>query len=82
MSERILYYTGVDSSRDRLALENSLKLAFANRENKKLKGLLRTALERLDDMLKMDDGQAFSEASKFAERLRTHLDAPAKIDVV
>lgn len=46
------------------------------------KELLRTALERLQDMLKMDDGQAFSEADKFVKKLEEYLNADKRIDVV
>lgn len=46
------------------------------------KALLRTALERLQDMLKMDDGQAFSEADKFVKKLEDYLDGDKRIDVV
>lgn len=81
--ERILYYTGERrTDEQRLALENALKLAYAQRENAELKALLNTAQERLLDMLKMDDGQAFSEATKFVKRLDSYLEDKKKLDVV
>lgn len=40
--------------------------------------LLRQALARIDDMLIGDDGQAFKEARKFAETLRTRLEGEQK----
>jgi hypothetical protein len=81
--ERILYYTGERrTDEQRLALENALKLAYAQRENAELKALLNTAQERLLDMLKMDDGQAFSEADKFVKRLDVYLEDKKKLDVV
>lgn len=52
-------------------------------ENTVQKALLVSALERLEDMLKMDDGQAFKEADKFVKReLRPYLERDKKIDVV
>jgi len=54
----------------------------AQRENAELKALLLTAQERLLDMLKMDDGQAFSEADKFSKRLTEYLNRDKRIDVV
>ena len=83
MVEKVLYYTGETSSPERKALETSLQLAFVQRENVKQKALLRSALERLEDMLKMDDGQAFKEADKFVTReLRPYLNKEEQIDVV
>lgn len=54
----------------------------ANRENTELKALLITAKERLLDMLKMDDGQAFNEADKFVKRLDCYFEDQKKLDVV
>lgn len=58
-----------------------MSLECLRRANREQKALLKTALERLQDMLKMDDGQAFSEAEKFAKRLEIYLNRK-KIDVV
>lgn len=80
MSERILYYSGEDPNKaSRIA---NLVLAYTQRENRELKALLCTAQERLLDMLKMDDGQAFSEADKFVKRLNDYLEGKKKLDVV
>ncbi|MNF15403.1 hypothetical protein D3C80_2180070 [compost metagenome] len=60
-----------------------MQLAYAQRENVKATALLQGALERLEDMLKMDDGQAFKEADKFVKReLRPYLEGQKKLDVV
>lgn len=80
--DKILYYTGATPNRERKALEHALQLAYAQRENTVLTALLRTASERLHDMLKMDDGQAFSEADKFVKRLDHYLEGQKKLDVV
>lgn len=82
--EHILYYDGdgIRRQRERRALETALQLAYAQRENAELKALLNTAQERLLDMLKMDDGQAFSEATKFVKRLDSYLEDKKKLDVV
>jgi L-2-hydroxyglutarate oxidase LhgO len=80
MSERILYYSGEDPNKaSRIA---NMVLAHTQRENRELKALLRTAQERLLDMLKMDDGQAFSEATKFVKRLDVYFEDKKKLDVV
>ena len=83
MSEKILYYTGEAANPERKVLEKSLQLAYAQNENRKLKSLLRSALERLEDMLKMDDGQAFKEADKFVKReLLPFFEKDKQLDVV
>ena len=40
--------------------------------------LLRQALNRIEDMLLNDDGQAFKEARKFSDTLRARLDRKKK----
>ena len=69
---------------DRLLLlvARAIEAAQLRRENAELKALLLTAQERLLDMLKMDDGQAFSEADKFSKRLTEYLNRDKRIDVV
>lgn len=60
-----------------------MSLECLRRANREQKALLKSALERLEDMLKMDDGQAFKEADKFVKReLRPYLEGQKKLDVV
>jgi hypothetical protein len=83
--EKIVYYQGTEDpvkSAERRVLLTSLQLVYAQRENRELKLLLRGAVERLQDMLKMDDGQAAKEADKFVARVQKYFDKPAQIDVV
>lgn len=51
-------------------------------ENRKLNGLIVKSYERLQDMLRMDDGQAFKEADKFSKILSTHIERQNMFDVV